>query len=55
MVRMISGPGHITMLAFQVGRVPEPVISMDKTTLENTKGIGKSVAGKIVEPQSGRM
>ncbi|HQU38902.1 MAG TPA: helix-hairpin-helix domain-containing protein [Chitinophagales bacterium] len=42
--------------AFQVGRVPEPVISMDKTTLENTKGIGKSVAGKIVElAQSGRI
>ncbi|MEZ5013200.1 MAG: PHP domain-containing protein [Chitinophagales bacterium] len=35
--------------AFQVGRVPKPVLSMELKDLETTQGIGKSVAAKIVE------
>lgn len=35
--------------AFQLGRIPDAVMSMDKATLESTKGIGKSVAAKINE------
>jgi DNA polymerase (family X) len=35
--------------AFQLSRIPDVVMEMDRTTMEQTKGIGKSVAAKLVE------
>jgi DNA polymerase (family 10) len=38
--------------SFQIGRVPEPVMMMDQATMEATKGIGKSVAARLLELRS---
>lgn len=35
--------------SFQIGRIPEAVMLMDQATMEATRGIGKSVAARLIE------